>query len=83
MKIIRNDANYLVISLNKGRLTVRVLFSYLTPVASRDSDGNVYVTDQSYSVTTSGHINKFIDGFPVPVVMSQQYFNTIEEQVQL
>lgn len=83
MKIITNDPNYLVIHINSRRrgFTFRVLFSYLTPVAISNTDGNYFVTDRKYSVTTSGHINRFLDGFPNPISMPQHYFNTIEEQV--
>ena len=82
MKIIANKPNYIVIDVKsrKEGLTFRVLFSYLTPVAIRNSNGDICVTDKFHSVTTSGHISKFIDGFQNPVVYPQHYFNTIEEQ---
>ena len=83
MKIITNKPNYIVIDVKsrKRGLTFRVLFSYLTPVAIRNSDGNVFVTDKFHSNTTSGHIRNFVARFPKPISMPQHYFNTIEEQI--
>lgn len=46
-----------------GGLTV--LFSYETPVACRWSNGDTYAqykTDKKWSVTTSRHINKWLNG---------------------
>jgi hypothetical protein len=40
----------------------QILFSYQTPVAVITSNGNIYKTKQKYSVTTSRHINKFLEG---------------------
>ena len=39
----------------------RVLFSYETPVAAQ-VDGCFYRTTKRWSVTTSRHINKWLDG---------------------
>ena len=41
-----------------------VLFSYQTPVAYSDNEGNVYVTSTKYSNTTSKHISKWVNGRP-------------------
>lgn len=38
-----------------------VFFSYKTPVAA-NVDGKFYRTEQHYSVTTSKHINQWLDG---------------------
>lgn len=38
-----------------------VFFSYKTPVAARVG-GKLYRTDKKWSVTTSRHINKWLDG---------------------
>ena len=38
-----------------------VFFSYQTPCAAR-IDGNFYRTSKKFSVTTSKHINKWLDG---------------------
>lgn len=37
-----------------------VFFSYETPVAFRDTEGNYYRTEKFYSVTTSKHINQWL-----------------------
>ena len=42
--------------------SARILFSYRTPVACFHSDGNAYRTEKRWSVTTSRHINKWLDG---------------------
>lgn len=39
-----------------------VLFSYNTPVAANLADGGLVRTSQRYSVTTSKHINQWLDG---------------------
>jgi len=39
-----------------------VLFSYQTPVAYSDQNGNVYVTAKKWSNTTSKHISKWVNG---------------------
>lgn len=39
-----------------------VLFSYSTPVAAQLPDGSLIRTRERYSVTTSRHINKWLDG---------------------
>ena len=39
-----------------------VLFSYQTPVAYSDKDGNVFVTNKKWSATTSKHISKWVNG---------------------
>lgn len=52
-----------VISSNKTELTangVKVLFSYNTPVACW-INGQFYKTNKKWSVTTSKHINSWID----------------------
>ena len=40
----------------------QILYSYQTPVAVITSNGHIYKTKQKYSVTTSRHINKFLEG---------------------
>jgi hypothetical protein len=39
-----------------------VLFSYNTPVAAQLAEGGFIRTSTKYSVTTSKHINKWLDG---------------------
>ena len=41
---------------------VQVFFSYETPVAARLTDGTLVRTDERYSVTTTKHINKWLQG---------------------
>ena len=40
----------------------QVFFSYETPVAARLTDGSLVRTDERYSVTTTKHINKWLQG---------------------
>lgn len=57
MKLKSLGANQTEVDFN-GNL---VLFSYETPVAAY-VDGAFYRTEEKYSVTTSRHINKWLDG---------------------
>ena len=41
---------------------VQVFLSYETPVAARLTDGTLVRTDERYSVTTTKHINKWLNG---------------------
>ena len=52
-----------------------VLFSYETPVACR-SLNNYYRTDKKWSVTTSKHINKWLDGV-IAESKPQQFFDNL------
>ena len=40
----------------------QVFFSYETPVAARLTDGSLVRTEERYSVTTTKHINKWLQG---------------------
>ena len=40
----------------------QVFFSYETPVAARLTDGSLIRTQERYSVTTTKHINKWLQG---------------------
>tara|TARA_B110000211_G_scaffold219335_1_gene265000 strand:- start:275 stop:586 length:312 start_codon:yes stop_codon:yes gene_type:complete len=40
----------------------QVFFSYNTPVAARLTDGSLVRTDERYSITTTKHINKWLQG---------------------
>ena len=40
----------------------QIFFSYETPVAARLTDGSLVRTDERYSVTTTKHINKWLQG---------------------
>lgn len=54
-----------------------VLFSYDTPVAAR-IEGSYFKTEKSHSVTTSGHIGRWINGSPVSV-KPQSFFDNLLE----
>lgn len=51
------------------RDNAKILFSYETPVAVYDVDeAEFYKTDVKYSMTTTRHINKWLDGENATVV---------------
>ena len=51
---------------------ITILFSYSTPVAYHKVGQGYFRTDRFYSVTTSKHINKWLDGFPAQQVPQEQ-----------
>ena len=55
LKPIKHNQN--VITVPNGS---QILFSYETPVAVISADGSNQVTEQYHSVTTSRHINRFM-----------------------
>jgi hypothetical protein len=52
-----------------------ILFSYSTPVAAQTCTG-FYRTSKKWSVTTSKHINKWLDG-AVATEKPQEYFDNL------
>ena len=46
----------------------RVLFSYNTPVAAFVEGGGWVKTDRFYSITTSKHINRYLNGVEAEIV---------------
>tara|TARA_B100001996_G_scaffold256547_1_gene199370 strand:+ start:152 stop:385 length:234 start_codon:yes stop_codon:yes gene_type:complete len=59
MKLTPIAANQTELTLNNG---TQVFFSYKTPVAAYCSDSGKFIrTDYKWSVTTSRHINKWLD----------------------
>jgi hypothetical protein len=56
----------------------QVFFSYETPVAARLTDGSLVRTEDWYSVTTTKHINKWLDGMPA-VEVPQAVINDLVE----
>ena len=54
----------------------QVLFSYRTPVACLSDDNKYYRTDKFWSVTTSRHINKWLEGGTAEKV-SQTYLDKL------
>ena len=53
----------------------RILFSYKTPVAAF-VDGAAYRTEKKWSVTTSRHINQWLDG-RIAAEMPQSFFDKL------
>jgi len=59
-----------------GGLPIKVLFSYRTPVAMSDSAGLCFITEKIWSKTTSGHINKWLEGRPARKE-KQEFFDAL------
>ena len=58
MKLYQKGSNMTELDLGFAQ----VFFSYETPVAARLTDGTLVRTDERYSVTTTKHINKWLQG---------------------
>ena len=58
MKLYQKGSNQTELDLGFAQ----VFFSYETPVAARLTDGTLVRTDERYSVTTTKHINKWLEG---------------------
>ncbi len=65
-------SNMTQVDLNNG---YQVLFSYKTPVACL-SDNGYYRTSKFWSVTTSRHINKWLDGV-LAKEQPQEFFDSL------
>jgi len=61
-------SNQLEIPTSEGKF----LFSYETPVAYETADGKVYVTQKKYSLTTTKHINRWLQQKQNPVYVPQE-----------
>ena len=59
MQLKRLGSNQTQVSLNNG---TKVFFSYDTPVAAQLPDYEYVRTSTKWSVTTSKHINKWLEG---------------------
>jgi len=59
----------------------QVFFSYETPVAARTDTGALVRTSTKYSVTTTKHINKWLDGMSA-VEVPQAVINDLVEVTQ-
>ena len=70
MKLRQIASNMTQLDLDNG---YQVLFSYETPVACL-SDNGYYRTSKKWSVTTSRHINKWLDGV-LAKEQPQEFFN--------
>jgi hypothetical protein len=56
---------------------IKVLFSYNTPVAAYSiAAGQYYKTNKKWSVTTSKHINKWLDGKNA-MLQDQPFFDNL------
>ena len=73
MQLKRLGSNQTEISLNNG---TKVFFSYDTPVAAQLPDYEYVRTATKWSVTTSRHINKWLDGVNANEV-SQSFFDNL------
>ena len=75
MKLSRIGANQTCINHNNG---TEVFFSYDTPVAVKLPNYEYLKTNVKYSVTTTKHINKWLDGVNATEV-SQDVINNLSE----
>jgi len=64
MKIKQIASNMTVLDMGFAQ----VFFSYETPVAACLTDGTLVRTDERYSVTTTKHINKWLNGCEALIV---------------
>jgi len=72
MKLNQIGSNQTVVELNNN---TSVLFSYKTPVAA-NIDGKWYRTEHKFSVTTSRHINTWLDGIKAEL-KPQSFFDDL------
>ena len=59
MKLIKNSPTSTTVVFSNG---TRVLYSYETPVAIENRDGEIISTTTFYSKTTSKHVSDWIGG---------------------
>ena len=74
MKLNTIGANQNEVTLSNGTV---VFFSYNTAVAAR-VDGKSYRTEKKWSVTTSRHINQWLDGAEAEV-KPQAWFDALAD----
>ena len=74
MKLRQIGSNQTELTLPCGAV---VLFSYETPVAAQLASGGFVRTEQKWSVTTSRHINKWLQGIDAQEVPQADLYNTI------
>ncbi len=77
MKLLPIASNMTELELSDN---IRILFSYKTPVAVYDGQGNFYRTSYKWSRTTSKHINKWLDGRTAEQ-KPQEYFDNITQGI--
>lgn len=73
MKLKPMGANRTELTLASGAV---VFFSYQTPVAAQRAEGGFVRTAEHYSVTTSRHINQWLEGRTAAIV-PQSELNSI------
>jgi len=76
MKLRQIAANQTELTLPSGAV---VLFSYETPVAAQLASGGFVRTEQKWSVTTSRHINKWLQGIDAQEVPQEDLYNLTGE----
>jgi len=76
MKLRQIAANQTELTLPNGAV---VLFSYETPVAAQLASGGFVRTEQKWSVTTSRHINKWLQGIDAQEVPQADLYNLTGE----
>lgn len=74
MKVKQIASNMTVLYIGN----TEVLFSYETPVAAFIPDEGHFRTDKKYSVTTSRHINKWLEGCNSQT-KPQEWFDSLVE----
>jgi len=74
MKLTPIAANQTELSLNNG---TQVFFSYRTPVAAYCPSKGYIRTAKYWSVTTSRHINKWLDGVTRVTEVPQEYLTEL------
>ena len=78
MKIIKYGSNHVVIELTKD---LEVLFSYSTLVAGINKEG-YFKTTTKWSVTTSRHINQYLEGVKAREV-PQAYLDNMLRSIEV
>ena len=76
MKLRQIASNQTELELPCGAV---VLFSYGTPVAAQLASGGFVRTEQKWSVTTSRHINKWLQGIDAQEVPQADLYNLTGE----
>jgi hypothetical protein len=76
MKLRQIGSNQTELTLPCGAV---VLFSYETPVAAQLASGGFVRTEQKWSVTTSRHINKWLQGIDAQEVPQADLYNLTGE----
>lgn len=81
MEIKQLGSNQTLLIMTDGS---EVLFSYETPVAGRTNKelpghtGGYFKTDKKWSITTSKHINKYLEGVNATIVDQNSINNLVK-----